>query len=106
MRAIVRFRLKLSELQVSGHSLEFIRYVRETFIFRGANDNKRPPLFPIHLWNKWRQVLDQLPLSNNAAEAFNRRWNAHFGSQVKPLRSKVVEYMRLLEEKGRFADER
>uniref|UniRef100_A0A915DWC2 Uncharacterized protein n=1 Tax=Ditylenchus dipsaci TaxID=166011 RepID=A0A915DWC2_9BILA len=70
----------------------FLKYVRQTFLYRGTIDDVRPSLYDIELWNVNEHLLRQWPVTNNAVESWNKEYNAHFPGGGKPDRSKVIRH--------------
>uniref|UniRef100_A0A915DDQ6 Uncharacterized protein n=1 Tax=Ditylenchus dipsaci TaxID=166011 RepID=A0A915DDQ6_9BILA len=81
----------------------FLKYVRQTFLYRGTIDDVRPSLYDIELWNVSEHLLRQWPVTNNAVESWNKEYNAHFPGGGKPDRSKVIRHQMDEEESVRHA---
>jgi hypothetical protein len=51
---------------------DFYSYVERTWVgsvhIRGKGKSVNPPLFPISSWNKYQDVLEDKPLTNNSCE--------------------------------------
>lgn len=56
----------------------FLEYFKGTYV-SGRNNNNRPIFHPA-LWSNHRAVLQRLPLTTNALEAWHRRWTVVVGS--------------------------
>ena len=39
------------------------------------NRARKDPLFKFTLWNKWMEVREDIPTTNNSNEAYNNQWN-------------------------------
>jgi hypothetical protein len=56
------------------------------YVFRNyVGSEYNPPTFPIKFWNVYQRVLDNLPRTNNAVEAWNRRFGIFAGSSNLPI---------------------
>ena len=53
--------------------VEFVSYFERTFIgdSNGRRRRRRPPLFSHEMWNKFEDVMRDLPRTNNAVEAWH-----------------------------------
>ena len=61
--------------------LNFISYVENTYIGKlNRRGERRPPLFPIPIWNIYQSILAQNNTTNNGVESWNGRWNNTIGT--------------------------
>ena len=61
--------------QYDGHADEVRGYIEGTYIGRfRRNAPRRPPLFPIELWNMFNRAAEELPRTNNNIEASSVIW--------------------------------
>jgi hypothetical protein len=66
------FRIHLEEID------DVHNYYERTYIgpIVGRQRTRRQPLFPIALWNKYEEVLEEVDITNNRAEGFNSGWSS------------------------------
>ena len=56
----------------------FVAYLDRTWISKmpmTRNRARKDPLFKFRLWNKWKEVREDIPTTNNSNEADNNQWN-------------------------------
>ena len=56
----------------------FVAYLDRTWISKmpmTRNRARKDPLFKFRLWNKWKEVREDIPTTNNSNEADNNLWN-------------------------------
>ena len=54
----------------------YIDYFHDTYIGKNLRNGRRGrPLFAYALWNKYQDVIDEVPATNNRVEAWNGAWN-------------------------------
>ena len=57
---------------------DLLEYFEDTYIGRfRRNAPRRPPLFPIVLWNMYHRTDDELPRTNNSVEGWHRGFQSH-----------------------------
>ena len=55
---------------------DYVDYFTKTFIGKiGCNGLRAAPRIPTKFWVQYDSVLNQVPSTNNAAEAWNHAWN-------------------------------
>ena len=69
-----------------------------SFIYRNAgqfrrNAARRPPVFPINLWNMFHRTDAELPRTNNSIEGWHRIFNAQVSS-FHPTRVQILHCLR------------
>ena len=61
-------------------SQELILYFERTYIGRRLpGGNHQDPIYPIEMWNHHHEVLQGIPRTNNAVEAWHRSYNSTVG---------------------------
>ena len=60
---------------------DLLQYFENTYIgkFR-RNAPRRPPLFPIDLWDMFHRTDNELPRTNNSVESWHRSFQVHLSS--------------------------
>ena len=56
----------------------FVAYLDRTWIGKlpmTRNRARKDPLFKFTLWNKWMEVREDIPTTNNSNEGYNNQWN-------------------------------
>ena len=67
--------------QYDGDADEVLDYFENTYIGRFLrNAPRRPPLFPIELWNRFHRTADELSRTNNNIEAWRNSFQANVSS--------------------------
>ena len=67
--------------QYDGDADEVLDYFENTYIGRFLrNAPRRPPLFPIELWNRFHRTAEELPRTNNNIEAWRNSFQANVSS--------------------------
>uniref|UniRef100_A0A915E0X9 Uncharacterized protein n=1 Tax=Ditylenchus dipsaci TaxID=166011 RepID=A0A915E0X9_9BILA len=97
-----RFRDLTDRYETTEEEIEkinaFLEYFRKTFLYQSSlipGGSFREARYKIKIWNSFDSLLtNHLPITNNDAEGSNARYNQHFGGLQKPLRSKVIEWMK------------
>ena len=59
-------------------ALDYVDYFERTYVGRraGRNGARRGPIFKPDLWSIFPDLMEDMPTTNNALEAFNAQWNA------------------------------
>jgi len=74
-----------------------ITYFECTWIgILGRRGNRRPPLFPIEIWNCFNRIKENLPRTNNKIES----WHNGFSAMVSCTRPIILD--RLFEKRRKF----
>jgi hypothetical protein len=84
----------LTETEYFEHNYQLIRpfmeYFEDTSIGRLATRRgRRPPLFPIKLWNCYNGTLDGLPKTNNSCEG----WHTSFTSLLSSSHPSIWNFI-------------
>ena len=67
--------------QYDGDADEVLDYFEDTYIGRFCrNTPRRPPFFPIELWNIFNRTAEELPRANNNNEAWHNSFQANVSS--------------------------
>ena len=68
--------------QYDGDADEVLDYFEDTYIGRRFRRNapRRPPLFPVKLWNMFNRATEELPRTNNNIEAWHNSFQANVSS--------------------------
>ena len=59
-------------------ALDYVDYFERTYVGHraGRNGARRGPIFKPDLWSIFPDLMEDMPTTNNALEAFNAQWNA------------------------------
>ena len=83
---VIRAFESLSEnLPPDAPAQAIIDYFEDTYIGRfRPGGQRRDPLFPITVWNMYKQTLQGLPRTNNAVEGWHRSFQARTSASPIP----------------------
>ena len=71
----------LIRLQYQAVADDVLEYFEDTYIGRfRRNAPRRPPLFPIDLWNMFNRTDEELPRTNNSIEGWHRGFQSNVSS--------------------------
>ena len=77
--------------------ISYVQFIQETCIGRSRGGRRKSPLFPIEIWSLFEQIVEGLPGTNNAVEA----WHNLFQAALQCCHSTFWEFFSaLLKEQG------